>query len=914
IRHHNLTFIADAPFEAEFQFAANVGEFTVGGNADVDLLSGSGPQSFLGNAGENFISGGDGFDRITGGPGDDVLQGGAGKDVLNYDLERGPQGISGSINGKIVDTYGDTDFVSEFEFLFGSGRDDILFGSSEHESIHGFGGDDQIFGGGKNDNLTGGVGDDILDGGNGLDNLTGGPGDNVLRGGANDDSIGGGFGNDILFGGANSDKLSGGRGDDVLTGDHGTGRISGGSNHTDTGFDTVDYSVETGSRGVTVNLAGGLATDTFGKHDFLDGIDAVIATSRNDRITGDDNANTFVGGAGNDAIDGGLGQDTVDYSSEGGITGVTVDLATNTATDSFGDADSVQNVEIIIGTSLGDTLTGDGLANIFIGNAGADILDGGGDIDTVDYSREIGGGGIRANLLTGAATDTHGDADTLSNIERIVATAKDDVITGNRASDSFNGDAGDDVLRGANGDDVLDGGDGIDVLSGLNGNDDLTGGAGADRLFGQGDNDILTGGAGRDRLNGGAGNDTADYSRETGAGPISADLTTRTITDTFGDQDCVISIENVVGTGLNDMLLGDGVGNTLQGGDGNDVLIGGAGADAINGDAGTDTVDYGRETGGGGVDVDLLTGVATDSFGDIDALFGIETITGTAFGDTLSGDGGVNSLNGADGNDDVRGGAGDDQLSGGNDNDLLAGALGNDHLDGEAGRDRLFGQVGDDIMVGGAGNDAFFGGAGQDSIDYSQETGAGPVTANMINGRATDTFGNTDFFSEIEHITGSNLGDLLVGNGQGNSFAGSGGNDFIQGASGDDQISGDSSADVLVGGRGVDIMTGGGDGDFFRFILITDTDVDEENRDEIADFSSADGDILDLSRIDANANVAGNNAFTFVNAFANTAGQATIETAGPNLFLVSMDVNGDSVADGEIQVSAIAFDAGDLLL
>src|SRR6185437_11574059 len=42
----------------------------------------------------------------------------------------------------------------------------------------------------------------------------------------------------------------------------------------------------------------------------------------------------------------------------------------------------------------------------------------------------------------------------------------------------------------------------------------------------------------------------------------------------------------------------------------------------------------------------------------IDTLTNFENLTGTAFNDTLTGDGGANILNGLDGNDTLKGGAG----------------------------------------------------------------------------------------------------------------------------------------------------------------------------------------------------------------------------------------------------------------
>src|SRR6476646_3234279 len=55
---------------------------------------------------------------------------------------------------------------------------------------------------------------------------------------------------------------------------------------------------------------------------------------------------------------------------------------------SIGDADGdiFSSIENLIGSSLGDTLTGDDGANVFRPGGGVDIIDGGGDKDTASYA------------------------------------------------------------------------------------------------------------------------------------------------------------------------------------------------------------------------------------------------------------------------------------------------------------------------------------------------------------------------------------------------------------------------------------------------------------------------------------------------------------------------------------------------
>ncbi|MEM7225361.1 MAG: cadherin-like domain-containing protein, partial [Pseudomonadota bacterium] len=116
----------------------------------------------------------------------------------------------------------------------------------------------------------------------------------------------------------------------------------------------------------------------------------------------------------------------------------------------------------------------------------------------------------------------------------------------------------------------------------------------------------------------------------------------------------------------------------LAGGDGDDTLLGFASSDILDGGAGFDTADYSGDAaqgGANGVTVNLSTGIATDGFGDMDALISIEAVVGTQFIDTLIGDANDNRLSGESGDDILDGGAGDDRLTGG---------LGVDVIDGGA--------------------------------------------------------------------------------------------------------------------------------------------------------------------------------------------------------------------------------------
>jgi hypothetical protein len=219
--------------------------------------------------------------------------------------------------------------------------------------------------------------------------------------------------------------------------------------------------------------------------------------------------------------------------------------------------------------------------------------------------------------------------------------------------------------------------------------------------------------AGNDLLDGGTGSDTVDYStRPPGVTATLAGGTGRS----SGAVDVFVTVESLTGSPGDDVLSGDGNGNVLDGGDGDDtlhglggddtlsggtgddVLAGFSGSDDLNGGLGADTADYASfypATPRVGVVVDLAAGQAT---GDgADSLAEIENVSGSAFDDTITGDGQANVLDGSDGRDTIAAGSGEDTLIGGLGADTLGGGGGDDVIlahdgvvdtvDGGSGRD-----------------------------------------------------------------------------------------------------------------------------------------------------------------------------------------------------------------------------------
>jgi hypothetical protein len=118
----------------------------------------------------------------------------------------------------------------------------------------------------------------------------------------------------------------------------------------------------------------------------------------------------------------------------------------------------------------------------------------------------------------------------------------------------------------------------------------------------------------------------------------------------------------------------------------------------------------------------------------------------------------------------------------------------------------------------------------------------------------------------------------------------------------------------LIGGFGGDQLRGGQGADHFRYESSGQSTWHSE--DHILDFDQWDR--IDLSAIDGNAAMAGNNAFTFIGAaeFSNTAGELRAYQYGGSWW-VEGDANGDGTAELVLQVTLAdpaPLGAGDFIL
>ena len=182
------------------------------------------------------------------------------------------------------------------------------------------------------------------------------------------------------------------------------------------------------------------------------------------------------------------------------------------------------------------------------------------------------------------------------------------------------------------------------------------------------------------------------------------------------DDQVPANLVTLAGGAGNDTLSVGGPGtHTLRGLDGDDVLSSAGEANrpaTFDGGVGRDLVDFkeGRAPPGsvrGGVTASLVSGTSTELYGRSPSgdttrqgsLIAIERLSGTGFGDVLTGAAGADELIGEGGPDNLVGGDGNDTLSGGPGVDDVNGGNGTDGLDGGTGDDLLRTSLGGDSIL-----------------------------------------------------------------------------------------------------------------------------------------------------------------------------------------------------------------------
>jgi Ca2+-binding RTX toxin-like protein len=575
------------------------------------------------------------------------------------------------------------------------------------------------------------------------------------------------------------------------------------------------------------------------------------------------------GGNGRPPIPGGLVTITEFARYEAGndlITGVTTEAIQEFVGDAFG----VQARGTLIGGDDTLSIASGNASSVVAGDAFAASGEAanamarveGGD-DEITGLDPVQADGSRARLV-GDVGRIDDFAEVIGGADTIRGSGEDEIIVGDVAEDnSTTGsriEGGNDDIDGGGGDDILAGD--LLVLSSISpaiAADDFVAAAGTATVIG-GD-DTIRGGAGDDAIFGDIGS------------LIATDLAR-----TIGGDD------KLFGDAGNDSIFGQSGNDFLDGGVGNDLLDGGAGNDLLNGGAGNDTM-----AGGTGDDIYIVAAT-----GDITTeLAGEGTDTVRAFINWTLADN-VERL----------------ELQG----------SGNLNGTGNAFANTLVGNSGANLLNGGAGNDFMVGGAGDDIFVVAA---AGDRTIEAAGG-GTDTvrsFINWTLSTEVERLelkgsgnlngTGNSLNNTMVGNSGNNGLSGGDGKDFMVGGAGNDILNGGAGNDTLIGGAGGDILNGGAGNDRFDFDLVSDSPAGPALRDSIVGGFAHGFDRIDLSTIDANTLVGGNQAFSFIGsaAFSGVAGQLRYTNYSGNV-IIDADVNGDSIADMQILVAGTTFMAG----
>jgi Ca2+-binding RTX toxin-like protein len=922
------------------------GNDTIYGEAGHDTLSGgAGMDSVYGGAGNDKINGGldddyligeAGNDTLSGGTGNDYLDGGHGSDTYQVDLGGGHDTISNygwagyDVAGKVdallfgtgirtsdvtarrwgsdlllthangddqvtVSGYFDGDSYRLDEIRFkdgtvwdyddvqafvtqGSEGDDYLVGGDSTDTLNGLGGDDTISGEVGNDTLSGGTGEDYLIGGYGSDIYRfdrGGGHDTIDNYAWSDADVAGKvdalvFGTGILT----SDVTARRQGDTLVLSIVGTDdRVTvqsyfAGSDYrldeirfkdgTVWDYHDVQAFVTQGSEGDD-DLVGGDSTDTLNG---LGGNDTIYGEAGHDTLSGGAGMDSVYGGAGNDKINGGLDDD------------------------------------YLIGEAGNDTLSG---------GTGNDYLDGGHGSDT--YQVDLGGGHDTISNYEWASYDVAGNVDALlfgTGIRTSDVTARrwgsDLLLTHANGDDQvtvagyFDGDSDrldeirfkdgtvwddDDVqafvTQGSEGDDDLVGGDSTDTLDGLGGND---------TIYGEAGHDTLSGGAGMDSVYGGAGNDKIN-----------------------GGVD-------------DDYLIGEAGNDTLSDGTGNDYLDGGHGSDT-----------YQVDLGGGHDTISNYEWASYDVAGNVDALLfgtGIRTsdVTARRWGSDLL-------LTHANGDDQVT-------VAGYFDGD-------SDRLDEIRFKDGTIWDY-DDVQVLvtdepnlAPASLALAGSTVKENVAVGTTVGAFSATdpeRAALTYKLTDTAGGLFKLSGTKLLTAKTIDyetvrsdtvTLEVADASGlkttttftigvtdliETKRGTTKSDTMNGGVGADKLIGLAGADKLYGGKGFDELYGGSGKDIFVFKRTSDLGTSKTATDTIFDFVQKEGDVIDLSAIDAKTSGTSNDVFKLIGAaaFTRKQGEVHYEKKASDTFIYG-DVNGDGKPDFVIRLDdAISIKSSDFIL
>jgi len=603
------TFIPNINVNVAGLFGSNGNDDLIGNKENNVLAGDNGNDTLTGNDGDDFLYGNKDNDKLIGGNGVDYIDGGTsfvGIDGITLGDTASYEYVAD--NKEVKFTYDDNGNQSIETGTEVNGVSANLSSPTPAALVHLATNNDF----GWKQDLDTLVNIENIIGSQYNDYIVGDAKNNILYGDVNAAIAGStGGGKDYLAGGAGADTLFGGGDDDVLNSGSGKDEIHGG-----TGNDTLLYLPNVSIKNITFsNIAetNGIVTlqdNTVQKFFSIEKIK-----------NGED---TISGGAGNDNIL----ELSKDYVT---LSGNFIEVDTGIGNDTV----------VVTYVNFGDL-----------------ILDGGDDVDTLDYSEyttsdfvniQLGSGNMYLNVSFNGI-ETGVPTETFDNFENVVGSKNGDVITGSNVAN------------------VLTGGSGADTLEGWQGADTFVYSAG-DSGVGGGSRDVIT-----------------DFAA--GAEADKIDLSSFADAEFIGNEEFTGKMNEV----------------RFEYDTANDITI-----IRINRD-----VDSSAE-----IEIEL-TGNVTLSASDFIGLSGSVSaggqIVGTFDSDSLVGGSGSDFIIGLDGSDILYGRGGSDIISAGSGFDVIYGGAGNDSIFGDANDDTLYGGSGSDLIDGGTGNDVIYGGSGSDTI------------------------------------------------------------------------------------------------------------------------------------------------------------------------------------------------------
>jgi Ca2+-binding RTX toxin-like protein len=736
----NLASGTATDYKGDHDTLANV-ENVYGSKFD-DTLIGDGNNNLLvGNEGNDALNAAGGDDLLDGMQGNDAIDGGSGIDTVFYNRLEGTQGVVVNLStGTAKDNFGDTDTLTNIEYVIGSRFADSITGDTGNNKLYGMEGDDTLDGKGGFDGLIGGPGDDTYvfnsNWGNGFveeysgnDTISFGVGialsDLYIQKSGNDINIfrinsadtisllgyykpnykvenirfadgtnmtvddaldamllrvgparNGTSADDTLYGTALSEHMNGFDGNDSIFTSPGNDIMDGGN-----GVDmALCYVNGAPSQGIVADLSLGTLTNDFGGRNTLTNIEGVYGSILDDNIKGDSNPNTIYGYLGNDTLEGKEGNDNI-YGQDGDDTYV---FNTGWGQDFINEFSTTSGTDTIF---FGPGIT---MANLYVQRSGNNLI-----ISSTNTSDKITILGQYDSAQSKIENIRFADGTTITTDDALVLTSNGISIAGTAGNDSLFGTPADDQINAFGGNDYIDAGAGNDIITGGADNDNIYGGAGNDMY-------VFNQGWGKDTINEwGTASDVDTYSF--GAGITLADLS--------GERPA-----------YPDGSLSPNL-----------IISSNDGANTI-----TNTLNFYPDTNNYKIENIRFADGTTMT---IDNAFFTNT------DDVLSGDNLDNNIHGRGGNDQIHG------------------LAGNDNLYGDDGDDIIYGDDGNDLLNGGTGNNTLIGGAGDDTFQINKKPATGTITNTIIQDFDINNpnekisfagYGVTSFFNgvtDMSHLT-----------------------------------------------------------------------------------------------------------------------------------------------------------------